>query len=152
MEDLQFDPVTPDDADALLEMARAFHLEDGHPLSIIGEAAVRRVALGEPLARCWIIRRRGVVSGYVVITLGYSIEYGGRDGYIDDLYLVAEARGDGCGRRLLDFALEQARLLGIGTLHLEVDPVNERAFQLYRRRGFEDTGRRLLRLQLGDRP
>jgi ribosomal protein S18 acetylase RimI-like enzyme len=152
MDDLQFDPVTPDDADALLDMARAFHLEDGHPLSAIGEAAVRQVALGEALAPCWIVRRQNTVSGYFVITLGYSIEYGGRDGFIDDLYLVPEARGGGRGRRLLDFVIEQARLLGIGTLHLEVDPVNERARRLYRARGFEDTGRRLLRLRLRDRP
>jgi ribosomal protein S18 acetylase RimI-like enzyme len=152
MEDLQFNPVTLEDAAALLEMARAFHREDGHPLSAMGEAAIRQVARGEPLARCWIVRQRGNVSGYVVITLGYSVEYGGRDGYIDDLYLIPEVRGDGSGRHLLDFALEQARLLGIGVLHLEVDPNNDRALQLYRARGFEDTGRRLLRLPLVDRP
>jgi ribosomal protein S18 acetylase RimI-like enzyme len=71
-----------------------------------------------------------VAVGYVVITLGYSIEYGGRDGFIDDLYLVPEPA------------------LGIGTLHLEVETGNDYASRLYRRAGFEATGRRLLRLRL----
>jgi hypothetical protein len=31
--------------------------------------------------------------GHLIITLGYSVEYGGRDGFIDDLYLVPEVRG-----------------------------------------------------------
>jgi ribosomal protein S18 acetylase RimI-like enzyme len=67
---------------------------------------------------------------------------------VDDLYLIPSARGSGTGSAVLDFALEQARLLGIGTLHLEVDPRNERAMALYRRRGFAENGRRLMSLRL----
>jgi ribosomal protein S18 acetylase RimI-like enzyme len=81
----------------------------------------------------------------LVITLGYSIEYEGRDGFIDDLYLVPEARGRGLGKVLVDFALSQASQLGVGTLHLEVEYDNESAHLLYRAAGFEETGRRLMR-------
>src|SRR6516164_9557146 len=97
MMDVVFEMAREADADALLVMARAFHDEDGHPLDKMGEAAVVQVARGEPFARAWILRRGRVAVGYVVITLGYSIEYGGRDGFIDDLYLVPEARGHGLG-------------------------------------------------------
>jgi hypothetical protein len=44
------DPVHKADAEALLGMARAFHIEDGHPLSAAGEAAVRQIADGGPFA------------------------------------------------------------------------------------------------------
>ena len=130
MMDVVFEMAREADADALLVMARAFHDEDGHPLDKMGEAAVVQVARGEPFARAWILRRGRVAVGYVVITLGYSIEYGGRDGFIDDLCLVPEPA------------------LGIGTLHLEVETGNDYASRLYRRAGFEATGRRLLRLRL----
>jgi ribosomal protein S18 acetylase RimI-like enzyme len=86
--------------------------------------------------------------GYLIITLGYSVEYGGRDGFIDDLYLVPEVRGAGLGRRLLAFALAEAARLGVRTLHLEVDVGNERATRLYRAGGFEETGRRLMRRRI----
>jgi ribosomal protein S18 acetylase RimI-like enzyme len=136
------------DAALLLEMARAFHIEDGHPLTPAGEASAMRIARGEPLARAWIVRTAGRVVGYLVITLGYSIEYEGRDGFIDDLYLTPEVRGRGLGRMLIDFALLEAVRLGVGTLHLEVEGVNDSALHLYRAAGFEQTGRRLMRRRL----
>jgi ribosomal protein S18 acetylase RimI-like enzyme len=132
----------------LLDLARAFHREDGHPLSPEGEGALRQIVSGEPMARCWLIRHAEEAIGYVVLTLGYSIEHGGRDGFIDDLYLVPAARGSGAGAAVLDFALDRARHLGIQTLHLEVDAANDRANALYRSRGFADNGRRLMSLRL----
>ena len=147
---LTFDPAAEADADALLGLARAFHRDEGHPIGDAGEAALRQVARGEPMARAWIVRQQGEAIGYVIITLGFSIEYGGRDGFIDDLYLVPSARGHGLGRQLLEFALAQATGLGIGTLHLEVETGNDTATRLYRRAGFEATGRRLMRLRLAN--
>jgi len=146
--ELHYDEAIASEGDLLVGFARAFHDEDGHPLSPAGEAALRRIASGEPMARCWLIRRTGRVIGYLVVTLGYSVEHGGRDGFIDDLYLAPSVRGAGFGAAVLDFALEQARLLGIGTLHLEVDPKNERAASLYRSRGFAENGRCLMSLRL----
>jgi hypothetical protein len=35
----------------LIGLARAFRLEDGYPLDLAGEAALQRIANGEPLAR-----------------------------------------------------------------------------------------------------
>src|SRR4051794_31151865 len=72
---LQFDLVCAADAETLLHMARAFHQEDGHPLDSEGEMAVAQIATGEPFARSWIVRQAGDAIGYVVLTLGYSIEY-----------------------------------------------------------------------------
>lgn len=143
--EVRFDPVRATDATALLAMARTFHAEDGHPLEASGEAAVRRIAEGEEMARAWILRLGQEAVGYLVLTLGYSVEYGGRDGFIDDLYLGPELRGQGLGRRLLAFALEQAAELGISTLHLEAETANAQAQRLYRAAGFEETGRRLMR-------
>jgi hypothetical protein len=90
------------DQDVLLSLARAFHAEDGHPLSAAGEAALRRVAEGEPLARGWLIQEESRKVGYVVLCLGFSIEHGGRDGFIDDLFDsrtgAAEASAAACWR------------------------------------------------------
>ncbi|MFL5288429.1 MAG: GNAT family N-acetyltransferase [Rhodopila sp.] len=133
---LHFDPVGAADAETLLRLARAFHQEDGHSLTAMGEQAVMQIAAGEPVARAWLVRQVGDAIGYVVLTLGYSIEYGGHDGFIDDLYLVPAARGRGYGRQLMHFALSQAAALGVKTLHLEVETGNESAMRLYRSIGF----------------
>ena len=148
MNELQFDAVTEADAAPLLAMARAFHSEDGHPLTSDGEAAVEQIAKGDPLVRAWIILEASQVIGYVVLTLGYSIEHGGRDGFIDDLYLIPKARGGGRGKRVLAFALAQAATLGIKTLHLEVEIDNERAHRVYQAAGFVQNNRRLMSKRL----
>jgi ribosomal protein S18 acetylase RimI-like enzyme len=152
MRDVRFDPTCAADAATLLAMARAFHAEDGHPLATSSETAVLRVAAGEEaLARAWIVRHTPGTGagteavGYLILTLGYSVEYGGQDGFIDDFYLKPEVRGRGIGERLLAFAIEQAEALGINTLHLEAEVGNVRAHRLYQAAGFEETGRRLMR-------
>ena len=145
---LRFDPVCEGDAETLVGLARDFHQEDGHPLTEAGEKALRAIARGEPFARAWLAREQEAALGYLIITLGFSVEYGGRDGFIDDLYLVPAARGRGLGRTVIGFATAQARELGIGTLHLEVESGNDAATRLYRHAGFEETGRRLMRLRL----
>ena len=146
--DLRFDSLREDEADALVAMVRAHHADDGHPHSPHFEAAIKQIAKGEPMARAWMVRHADRIVGYVVLTIGYSIEYGGRDGFIDDLYLIPEARGRGWGRMVVDFALSEAKALGIRTLHLEVEADNEQAHSLYRFSGFEETGRRLMRRRL----
>jgi ribosomal protein S18 acetylase RimI-like enzyme len=148
MNDLQFEAVTEASVDNLLAMARAFHSEDGHLLTPDGEAAVEQVARGDPLVRAWVILEANETIGYVVITLGYSIEHGGRDGFIDDLYLIPKARGGGRGKRVLEFALAQAIALGIKTLHLEVEIDNERACRVYQAAGFVENNRRLMSKRL----
>ena len=148
MDDLRFEAATTADLETLLTLARAFHAEDGHALSQAGAGALAAVAGGEPLARCWLVRQGGVAVGYVVLSLGFSIEHGGRDGFIDDLYLVPAVRGIGLGRALLAFAVAEAERLGILVLHLEVEAGNDRALDLYRRNGFAESGRRLMSRRL----
>ncbi len=150
MTDFCAEPMTEATAGVLLELARAMGDEDGHPLDAGGEAAVYALAKGDPFARAWLLRAKtdtgadSAVVGYVVLTLGFSIEYGGRDGFMDELYVVPDARGRGVGTAAVRLVMDEARKLGFKALHLEVMPGNERALELYRRHGFTDTRRHLL--------
>jgi RimJ/RimL family protein N-acetyltransferase len=58
------------------------------------------------------------------------------------MWILAEHRGEGSGRRLLDAALEAARGEGIRKLELEVFPDNVAAIALYASAGFEVEGLR----------
>lgn len=136
---------TPDDAPELLRMCRDFHAEDGSPLDEAGEATIEHVAAGEPMAPAYMLEENGIIAGFFILTLGYSVENGGMDGFIDDIYLIPERRGRGLGRKAVTLAVEAAKEVGIRALLLEVEAHNGRAYELYRKMGFLDTERRLLR-------
>ena len=53
---VEFAPAGEADGELLVRLARAFHLEDGHPLDNPGEAALLQITRGEPFARSWIAR------------------------------------------------------------------------------------------------
>jgi ribosomal protein S18 acetylase RimI-like enzyme len=126
-------------------MCRDFHIEDGSPLDAAGEATIAHVAAGEPMAPAYMLERDGALAGFFILTLGYSVENGGTDGFIDDLYLMPHVRGQGLGRQAVSLAIAAAREVGIRGLLLEVGAHNARAYELYRKMGFLDTQRRLLR-------
>ena len=81
--------------------------------------------------------------GYLVICFDYSLEYGGKGAWVDELFVAAEHRGKGIGTELLDLAETVSRELGARMLHLEVSHGN-RAVELYQRRGFVDHRRFLM--------
>lgn len=128
----------PGDLDALLPLVRDYHAFEGIELD---DAARARGIAGllddERAGGVWWIRADGTRVGYLALCVGYSLEFGGRDGFLDEFYLLPEARGRGTGRAALAAALDAARALGIRALHLEVGRDNERARQLYAALGFE---------------
>lgn len=148
--EVTIDAAGPQHVTSVLAMSRRMNEEDGHPIDAAGEAAVRLLCLGDMAARCWIARTDSGdhAVGYIVLTLGFSIEHGGRDGFIDELYVVPEMRGQGIGKKLMRIAEDAARALGVMTLHLEVEKENKSAQALYRDGGWRDTQRILMSKKL----
>jgi ribosomal protein S18 acetylase RimI-like enzyme len=84
-----------------------------------------------------------VVSGYGLLSFGYGIEHGGRETFLEDIYVIPEQRALGFGAILIKVLEAQARAAGCRAVHLEVMPGN-RAERWYRRLGWADRGSRLL--------
>ncbi len=141
----QFRPASDRDVDAIIEMMRGYYAEDDYPFS---EADARRSVIGllgdESLGRLWSIKNRDRVVGYLAVTLGYSLEYRGRDAFIDELFIETESRGKGLGREAMEIAEAYCRERGVKALHLEVERHRQSAYELYRRTGFEDHDRYLM--------
>jgi ribosomal protein S18 acetylase RimI-like enzyme len=104
-------------------------------------AALGKLLAEEAFGCAWLIERDGRALGYIVLTFGYSLEFGGRDAFIDELYIQEAYRGCGVGTETLELAESAARSMGIAALHLEVDRDNRVASRFYRRSGFEDRAR-----------
>ena len=122
----------------LLPLVRGYHAFEQVPMSDDDRVAALAPLLQpeSPFGRIWLIRWRGEVAGYVALCFGYSIEFGGRDAFVDELFIVEGARGKGLGGKVLDSMMREAAGLGIVALHLEVGRNNHRARKFYEKHGF----------------
>lgn len=135
--DVQLRLVTKDDFAVLLPLVRAYHAFEGIELDDATRQAILRPLLGESLlGRVWLVAAAGEVVGYVALCFGYSIEFAGRDAFVDELFVTEAHRGKGIGREVLSRLESEAAVLGIRALHLEVARTNTRAQQLYAAAGF----------------
>ena len=78
-----------------------------------------------------------------------SVEVYREEGYIylDDLSVTAECRNQGIGTKLISLAEDYAESTGIPAIVLHVEKTNNRAHELYRKRGYsdyEDQGKRIM--------
>jgi GNAT superfamily N-acetyltransferase len=109
-------------------------------------AALARLLADPSLGRVWIAEDEddGHAVGYLALCFGYSLEFLGRDAFVDELFVEDVCRGHGVGTQLLAAAEAACGELGVHALHLEVDDTNPRAHALYVRFGFEAHERALM--------
>lgn len=141
----QFRLAVEHDADTLLELMQAYYTFDGHGFDRAkARSALIALLRDASLGRVWLILNGGAAAGYVVLCFGYSLEWLGRDAFVDEFFLRDECRGLGWGRVALEFVEREARDAGIHTLHLEVVEKNVRALDFYRKYGFQEHRSRFL--------
>ena len=126
------------EGDLLLDFMQSYYAYDGHGFDREKARPALVALLRDPdLGRAWLILDGDSPVGYVVICFGYSLEWLGRDAFVDELYLREEYRGRGWGEKTMAFIEEAARELGVRVLHLEVMKGNDGAMHLYRKLGFQ---------------
>ena len=147
--DVEFRPAGAGDTDALIEMMRALYEYDGTPFDErTHRAALSHLLDDDRCGRVWLIRDGAETVGYVVLTFGFSLEFGGRDALIDELFVRADARGRGIGRRVLEFVAEECRARNIAAVHLLVERSNTVAQAVYRKCDFRDHDRDVMTRRL----
>ena len=137
------------DIDRVLELQRSFYEHEGYPYHAAdAAAAVRQLASDETLGRLLVAERDGEVVAYVSITFGFSLEFGGRNAFVDELFVAGSARGLGLGTEAISAAEAACREAGVRSMHLEVEFENAGARRLYQRLGFYEHSRFLMTRRL----
>ena len=131
---------TARDIPTIMIMMADFHSEDRLPWN--QEETRRAVAdllANETYGVFWLIELRRESIGFLVLTFGFSLEFHGRDAFVDEFYIRPEFRSKGFGKKALDHATSYGGARGIRALHLEIEPKSA-VRRLYEREGFEDRG------------
>ena len=127
------------DTVTLLKFMQEYYAFDAHGFDENkARAALTTLLRDSNLGRVWLILDATTAVGYVVICFGYSLEWLGRDAFVDEFYLLPEYRGRGWGRKAMAFVEDAARSLNVRALHLEVVRQNTTALEVYRKLGFKE--------------
>ena len=130
-------PATEADVPTILVMMEDFNAIEAIVFDREAFAPRLRELIGDArLGGLMLFTVDGAAAGYGVVTWGYDLEYGGRDAFLTELYVVAARRGQGVGKAGLAAAEAYAKAGGAHALHLLVRHDNEEARRLYDRAGF----------------
>jgi ribosomal protein S18 acetylase RimI-like enzyme len=125
------------DLEILLPLVRAFHEFENLQIADDRRKSSLITLLGNKnLGGIWLIYGDLQPVGYIVLCGGYSIEFGGKDAFIDEFYISPEFRGRGIGTQTLESIKLAAKDLDIRAIHLEVARTNTKAHRLYERSHF----------------
>ena len=125
-----------DDLERLVPLVQSFYVIDGHDYD---EQRVRRALVplltDDDRGQVWVLSDgfTGPMGGYAVVTWSWSLESGGMDAILDEIFV--ERRNDGAGGRLLRHALLAAARAGASRVYLETEAHNERVRRFYSRNG-----------------
>jgi GNAT superfamily N-acetyltransferase len=100
--DVSFKPIERSDIETLFVFIQEYYEYDRHPLNTARiRTALENLIRHPDWGQVWLIYRNKEPIGYVVLTLGYSLEAGGREALVDEIYIREGDRGQGIGRALL---------------------------------------------------
>lgn len=142
---------TIEDIPVLVEMMQEFYAEAHYEFDKQwATASFFQFLINPALGAAWIVSHSDEAAGYVVMTVGYSMEYGGLDAFIDDLFVRKEFRGKGYGRAALDTLFEECARRSILAVHVVVGRDNTTANALYSSYNLAlgNDGRQLLSVKL----
>ena len=124
----------PDDLPALLLLAAEYCAADGHAFDEARtQAGFEPLLAGDSVGTAWMIDD---IDGYVVVTWGWSVEIGGFEVVLDEIYV--RTRGEGKGTIALGVIEADCRRRGVKRIFLETERPNTRARQLYTRHGYAE--------------
>jgi GNAT superfamily N-acetyltransferase len=123
----------PSDLEVLVELAAEYCVADGHDfVESTARSGFEPMLGNDDHGAVWIIDDN---DGYAVVTWSWSIEIGGFEVVLDELYVRTSGRGRGSAA--LDVVIDDCRRRGARRIFLETERPNESARRLYARHGFK---------------
>jgi len=112
---------TLDDIPVLVDLMQEFYAEADYPLDRDWAATSFSTLLqDDSRGAVWIVFHDSEPAGYIVLTIRFSMEYGGLEAFIDDLFVRPPYRCRGLGRAALNALFDECELRKVLAIHVEV--------------------------------
>ncbi|WP_318730675.1 GNAT family N-acetyltransferase [Roseofilum sp. Guam] len=135
---INYRPAELTDLEIILQLVQEFHHSEKLAFDKKLDAQALEQLINDPsLGKLFLIQKDDEIIGYALLAWGYSLEFRGRDAFLDEFYLRPQYRQQGIGTQTLSFIEKTCQDLGIQAVHLEVDFENPDAQRLYNRVGYQ---------------
>jgi GNAT superfamily N-acetyltransferase len=134
-------PGCPADTDQLLSLIRQ-HAEFERAVPTIQAPQLRRLlASRQQDPQLFVASLEGRLIGYAALTFDFSLWRASRWAHLDCLFVSADSRQAGIGKRLVESVVSAARIARADRLEWQTPEWNRDAVQFYRRLGARDEGK-----------
>jgi ribosomal protein S18 acetylase RimI-like enzyme len=113
------------------------HMDAGRPSDDAILKWVERLIVRDDTEYLLAAAGDGPAQGVAQVRYRWAIWWEAEDCWLEDLFVAAEARGNGLGRALVEAMLERAAARGCRRVELDVNTENPAALALYRSLGFQ---------------
>lgn len=129
---------THEDIPVLVDMMQEFYEESAFELDRTNATLAFRTLLDQPsYGAIWLSHDEQIVTGYVVLTVAFKMEFAGLVGSIDDLYIRSQSRRKGFANELMQSLMIDCYDRSLEELNVEVATDNLAAQTLYANFGLQ---------------
>lgn len=140
-----FQLVSTEEIGTVLGLMREFYpQQEMHFDEQVATKVIKEVVNDSSLGQLYLIFRGPELAGYFALTFCFSLEFHGKFGLFDELYIREPFRRKKLGQAAVDFAERICREQHIKALRLEVGIPNTAAQALYTAEGFHQDERHLM--------
>lgn len=120
------------DVPRLIDLMRELYHHEGMTFhEDVARSGLNKTLLDPALGSAYLIFMDDQLAGYLMLTSCFSLEFHGKCGLLDELYIRESFRGRKLGKAAVEFAEGICRKMGIKALRLEVEEKNKVAQSLY---------------------
>ena len=146
---LTFEKLTFENIDTIVSMMQDFYAIDGYDMDpAVSRENFKTFLDDQNLGQSWLIKENDLVLGYIIVVYFFSFEFKGRVALLDELFLNADARGKGVGRKAVEFVKDYVQEQGCKLVLLDVESHNLPAQKLYESQGFDFHPRNIMRYSI----
>lgn len=124
------------DLRSLVQLMREYYSYDNIPWNQQIQPALKLLLSNRKYGRVWLIFVNEEVAGYLILTYGFDLEFGGPQAIVTDLFIRPAFRRSGFGTAAIETAARFCRKQKLRTLELQVERHNKKAQIFYKKMGF----------------
>jgi ribosomal protein S18 acetylase RimI-like enzyme len=154
---MQYGLPGPDDREAVAELFHEDMVDLGVDVTLeqleqLAGRVIEDVHSDQPGCTCWVARPSDdePPCGVVLANFNWSLKFGGKALWIEELYVTSDFRRLGVGRELVGLVVDFAEEKGFHGIDLEAYQGNTPASILYRTMGFHRLGRERFYYRMGE--